>query len=452
MSNPNDADFVWKRYPRVSETLTDCVRTITTANRVVDRFDRRLMSETGTRLVDWIDHIVVPRGDRRVDSLIASGYQQHEEEGVRVLRHAGGLFPAVRIDEADATALYVKVDSVVDFAAAHDGVAQIDGSAGSPIRTAVVDRSGGVSFGAIERHGSRGFRITNASPQQVRSVLSHHEAFTLRQRRFDDFDAAFEKTEQIIRAANHDLGVDYACDLFFAAERRYWQSRNRAARIQKHRQDRLGLGWGNHDHHTYRSSRTCFARLISLLELMGFECRERFYGGAEAGWGAQVLEQPRAGIVIFADVDLSPREVAGDFAHDGLASRDELGTVGLWCALHGEAVFHAGMHHLECQFDFDAAREQLAAEGVETMTPFTDMEHLKQAFTRGETWPVCPERIDLALSQGRITHAQSERFREEGSIGSHLEILERREGYKGFNQTGISEIIRGTDPREVPAG
>ena len=29
----------------------------------------------------------------------------------------------------------------------------------------------------------------------------------------------------------------------------------------------------------------------------------------------------------------------------------------------------------------------------------------------------------------------------------HLEILERNDGYKGFNQTGISEIIRETDPR-----
>jgi hypothetical protein len=28
-----------------------------------------------------------------------------------------------------------------------------------------------------------------------------------------------------------------------------------------------------------------------------------------------------------------------------------------------------------------------------------------------------------------------------------LEILQRDEGYKGFNQTGISDIIHRTDPR-----
>jgi hypothetical protein len=187
--------------------------------------------------------------------------------------------------------------------------------------------------------------------------------------------------------------------------------------------------------------------LIAVLEQMGFECRERFYAGREAGWGAQVLEQPEARVVIFADVDLSPDEVTQDFAHEPLADRNELGTVGLWCELHGEAFLEAGMHHLECQFDFDAARAQLAAAGVESLSPFTDFEFLRQAFTRGETWPVDPQRVERLLAAGRITAEQGERFLREGVIGSHLEILERNDGYKGFNQTGINDIITRTDPR-----
>ena len=35
----------------------------------------------------------------------------------------------------------------------------------------------------------------------------------------------------------------------------------------------------------------------------------------------------------------------------------------------------------------------------------------------------------------------------EGTIGSHLENLERREGFKGFNQQAVSAIISATDPR-----
>jgi hypothetical protein len=253
----------------------------------------------------------------------------------------------------------------------------------------------------------------------------------------------------LFAAAANDLGTAWACDLFLDAERRYWQSRNRAGQLQFERQQRLGLGWANHDHHTYRSSRAAFRQLISTLEQMGFVCRERFYAGREAGWGAQVLEQPDCRVVIFADVDLSPDEVAGDFAHEPLAQCSELGTVGLWCELHGEAFLEAGMHHLECQFDFDAARAQLAAMGIETMAPFTDFPFLKQAFTKGEMWPVDPVRIERLQSAGRITAEQAERFGREGALGSHLEILERNDGYKGFNQTGISEIITRTDPRRT---
>src|SRR4029077_17650326 len=119
--------------------------------------------------------------------------------------------------------------------------------------------------------------------------------------------------EELIDRAVHALGVDWACDLFFAAEREYWQRRNRAGQFQKARQDRLGLGWANHDHHTYRSSRQHFPRLITMLEKLGFTLRERFYAGHEAGWGAQVLEQPVTGITIFADVDMSAEELQGDF-------------------------------------------------------------------------------------------------------------------------------------------
>ncbi len=35
----------------------------------------------------------------------------------------------------------------------------------------------------------------------------------------------------------------------------------------------------------------------------------------------------------------------------------------------------------------------------------------------------------------------------QGALGSHLENLQRREGYKGFNQKNVSIIIKKTDPR-----
>jgi hypothetical protein len=282
--------------------------------------------------------------------------------------------------------------------------------------------------------------------------LKHAGAFRTRKRVFENDAEGYDVAERLIDSAIADLGVDVACDLFFAAEREYWQRRNRAAQFQKARQDKLGLGWANHDHHTYRSSRRYFARQISIFEKLGFHCRERFYAGREAGWGAQVLEQPDAGIIIFADVDMSPEELLNDFSHEPLPERDRLGTVGLWCGLHGEAFLQAGMHHLECQFDFDALREQMESQGgVKVMKPFTNFPYLRQAFTEGERWPVSEQRINRLLAAKLITAQQAEQFRTQGAIGSHLENLERNEGFKGFNQTGVSEIIAATDPRKQVA-
>ena len=252
---------------------------------------------------------------------------------------------------------------------------------------------------------------------------------------------------QIFSSLESEVDRNYLCDAFFQTEREYWQGRNTAAQTQFERQSALGMGWANHDHHTYRCSREHFAPLIAFLELAGFECRERFYAGSDAGWGAQVLEQPECGIVIFADVDMSAEELAGDFAHDGLPPTRELGTVGLWCQLHGDSFLAAGMHHLECQFDFAASQQQLAAVGIETMAPFTDFPHLKQAFTVGERWQLPEERLVSLVDRGVISSDESARFSADGVLGSHLEILERNDGFKGFNQTGISEIILRTNPK-----
>ncbi len=322
---------------------------------------------------------------------------------------------------------------------------------GLPVRRLLVRRDSDLEIWVVERHGSWGWNAPDVLAASVADIDRLSESFQLRPRRFEQLEHGFQELNRIIAEAVGAVGTGRAADLFFAAERKYWQSRNRAAQLQKLRQDRLGLGWANHDHHTYRSSRQAFHLLTRSLEKLGMVCRERFYAGHEAGWGAQVLEHADTGIVVFADVDLAPDEVVNDFAHHVLSPQASLGTVGLWCELHGEAILEAGLHHLECQFDFDAARSQLASLGSDSMKPFTDFPFLRQCFTVGETWPVRQERIDRALEAGHITRDQAEHFRKHGAIGSHLEILERNDGYKGFNQTGISQIIKGTDPRLVHA-
>ena len=159
------------------------------------------------------------------------------------------------------------------------------------------------------------------------------------------------------------------------------------------------------------------------------------------------MESAATGIVVFADVDLSPGEIDIDFAKQKLPDLPALRTVGLWCALHGDSFLQAGMHHLEARFDFARLRDQLAVEGVATMKPFSDFAFLKQAFTEGERWRVRPERVATLLLAGLITPEQADGFLRDGALGSHLENLQRKGGFKGFNQKAVSAIIAATDPR-----
>lgn len=435
----------WEPQPTGANWLARTLDRFRSLNPDVAPFEKLLREETGTRLSDWVDHVCVTSEDGLSDA----GYQS-ETDGW--WSHPAALLPAVHVTSFER--LLLRVDSVSDFAAANSQRFRltIEGRPLDRRRIGVIDNRATARLGVIERHGtSAQGQIPDLSDTDRIELGLARERLRHRPRRFGTDDDAFEFTESLLRYEIESVGRDEACDLFFQGERVYWLSRNRAGRIQLMRQNALGMGLGNHDHHTYRSSRANFSRLIRLLEMLGFACRERFYAGAEAGWGAQVLEHPVCGIVIFADVDLGPDEVSDDFAHQPLPPQETPGTIGLWCALHGEALFEAGLHHLECQFDFDAARSQLAALGINCMAPFTDFPYLRQCFTEGERWAVPPGRIRQALQQGWITQDQADRFAAEGVLGSHLEILERNDGYRGFNQQGINEIIRKTDPRTLSA-
>ncbi len=470
--------FAWEPQPAAWAVVTGWVEDFCVRCPAAAALAMRMAEQTGTRFVDWVDYLVIPREDSRVQGLADVGYEAQpgpaglgpapeptwpwfstggasgfSDVPITIYRHAGGLFPPIIVGDALIFEVALKAACVADFAAVHRIENPIDGPPLGLFRRLIVASNADTRLVVVERHGYRGFSVPPFHAAEAVTRLEHFERFRIRRRDFDDDAAGLEHTAALIDKAL-GTGIDAAvvCDLFFAAEREYWMGRNRAAQVQYARQQRLGLGWANHDHHTYRSSRENLTGLIGLWERLGFVARERFYAGAEAGWGAQVMEHPVAGIVTFNDVDLSPDELMGDLAHEPLPPRAELGTIGLWCGLHGDSILRAGMHHLECQFDFEALRRQLEAEhAVKMMAPFTEFPYLRQAFTEGERWSVAEPRIGRLLEAGRITADQAAQFREHGAIGSHLENLERNDGFKGFNQTGVSQIIAATDPRRNQA-
>jgi hypothetical protein len=442
--------FTWSPQPEAAKLVHSLLDEFLRDCSFAASLSKRMLEDTGTRLIDWVDHFGLPADHPAISQLANVGYDQVDQQGSAVWGHRAGMLPRIREQSGNVRQLAIKVESVIDFLVAHRlSNIQIAGQPFSSVRTAVVASENRVEIMIVERHGSLAF---DADPDEIvplAAIAQHSEAFRLRRRECESDAAGFALASQLAESAIGELGRDRACELFFASEREYWLRRNRAGQIQKARQDQLGLGWANHDHHTYRSSRHCFSMLIAFLERLGFVCRERFYAGREAGWGAQVIEHAVTGVTIFADVDLSPEELSHDFSHEPLPPRNELGTVGLWSALHGEAFLQAGMHHLECQFDFSATRDQLQQVGIVTMPPFTDYPYLKQAFTKGEIWPVNPERVDHLRDANLITADQAQQFLTHGALGSHLEILQRNDGYKGFNQAGINQIIAATDPRKA---
>lgn len=467
--------FQWKEWPEAERLVHSFLTEFLLNNAFAKTFSEHLLNETSTNLIDWVDHVVVSGGTTAIHQLRSMGYAYEfvaAEPNSVVLFYPQADFPRIVVDEHEISeikvmAVAVKCGDLGFFREVFEKrfgpqvkLGFTEGSLwGSYCRTAVLDYF--PTFYIVQRRGFRGMVPVRLDREQEDAIRKTANLWCLKRFRYPSPDTSLEgvalylaekrRIREIIDYAEQlvkIVGTGVAAEIVMANERSYWQKRNAAGRFQKERQDKLGLGWANHDHHTFRSSRRHFRALIKFFETLGFKCRERFHAGSEAGWGAQILDHPESDVVIFADVDLAPEEVLNDFAHEPLKSRKKLGTIGLWCALHGESILQAGMHHLEIQCNFDRFRKDFETVGQKVMKPFSDLPMLRQAFTEGERWPVPDSTLQRLLKSKKITEEQFVSFKRDGAIGSHLEHLWRGGGYKGFNQKGINEIILAVDPRK----
>lgn len=446
-----NAAFQWKRHPKAEALVANYLANACEANPFISSLSEKLEKETSTRLFDWVDHVVVGYSPVVAQELEDLGFVAYgSNSGYRAYHHPGAQLPrvVVRDHSLPLVGVAVSVDSIADFLMVRGIAGVIEGSLFSGYRRCAVSTENRVILWAVERRGSLSMEPEHNDQQHLKKYLEAKEKWKARPRSMVNEDQAMERTLKIADELVGMVGRDVAAWIVLECEREYWQSRNMAGQIQKGRQDHLGMGWANHDHHTFRSTRRNFSHLVRLFETLGFTCRERFYAGEEAGWGAQIMENPNCRLVLFLDVDLSPEEIEIDFAHQTLSNLKNLGTIGLWCALHGDSILKAGMHHLEAQFMFDHLAADLKDHGVGMMEPFSSFSYLKQAFTHGERWHVDPDRLEALVDKKKITKAEAEKFLSHGALGSHLENLQRREGYKGFNQKNVSFIIKKTDPRK----
>lgn len=447
--------FDWPLAYDAEDLLRGYLKAFLSRNDFARELAARMRDESGTDFYEWVDYLTLEPA--HTAELREAGLVREDVEtpaGLEVFYHPSAMMPRVVVGPEGShggvpAKVAIKPESVVDFVARHDLSSEIQGTFGSRLRETQVSEGGGTRLCAVERLAYRGFKPDEARPEFAAAVHEVRELWRMRKRDFANDAEGVAHALSLQQRAIAKVGPDVACELFFAEERAFWELKNTAARVQKRRQDLLGLGWGNHDHHTFRCSRRFFSDLMWFLLKFGFRKRERYYAGSEAGWGAQISEHAVTGITVFADVDLMPDETELDFSSQVLPEAPRLRTVGLWCGLHGDSFLQAGMHHLEARFDFLLLGEQLAQSGIALMKTFSNFEFLKQAFTAGETWRVKPARVHRLLERGLITPNQAETFLKEGAVGSHLENLQRRGGFKGFNQKSVSAIIEATDPRAL---
>lgn len=443
----------WSCQPKAEQFIHKILAESCQKNHFLADLEKKLYEETSTRLFDWLDHVEVGHSEEVGRELEECGFiSELATPHYRVFSHPGAKLPLVVVKDQSHpfVGIALTVESIAEFLLCRGLSCWIEGSPYAPFRRACVSKEQGVFVSVVERRGVLSMEPVVMQAGELDKIFAAYEKWQTRPRNQQTEEEEDEGLRQAVILAEEiveSVGTGMGAWIVLDVERRFWQAKNRAGQIQKNRQDALGFGWANHDHHTFRISRKNFKMVVRLFEILGFHARERFYAGLEAGWGAQVMEHKEARLVLFLDVDLSPKEIEGDFAHGHLGELPALGTIGLWCALHGESILQAGMHHLEAQFDFAKLEKDLEQLGIKVMDPFTKLPYLRQAFTVGEVWKVDEKRIARLLARDLITPEQAARFKEKGAIGSHLENLERKEGFKGFNQKSVSDIIHRTDPR-----
>jgi hypothetical protein len=450
MTNDTEIQSIWPCRPEAEALLLQIYNDYCTANPQAASMAQRMLDVAGVLLHNLIDHWMLPEGYISEETLLQAAFERAATpDGDPYWHAAGTTLPPIRFApaaELSSPRMAIRVESISDFAEAWDfpETGRL-GDTDSGYEEARHRLQAG-ELALVVRIGYSGYRPGELSASDLRTLLQVRERLRARDRSGDTL-TAIARCYKLLGQTLEQIGQDRTTDEFFAAERDFYVSRCHAARVQLKLQNEIGIGWANQDHHTYRSSREGFRALMRIWSLLGFRHRERYYAGAEAGWGAQIVEHAASRVVIFSDVDIAPDELDINFAEELLPPRQELSTIGLWCGLHGDSIAAAGMHHLECEYDFNAATNALQREGVGMMKPFTNLNVLKQAFTNAEVWHPEPARVQALRSQGSITEEQAELFLQKGAPGSHLEILQRRQGFKGFNKTGVSEIIRATDAR-----
>src|SRR5438876_11301283 len=123
---------------------------------------KRMRDETGTLILDWTDHLLLPASDEA--ALRETGYVDDplgdNVDGHKALWHPEAMLPRVLIAASNARfplALAVRPDFAAEFAIVHSINNKIEGEPLSRFRKLLVREENGTHLYAIERRGYLGY-------------------------------------------------------------------------------------------------------------------------------------------------------------------------------------------------------------------------------------------------------------------------------------------------------
>ena len=179
MTDRATASFEWKPQPQAAAMVAALLEEAASRCAFLTDFSTALAKQTGTRLIDWVDHFHLASDRALCDRLTDVGFSAEPAGPLQIWRHDGGMFPAIVLSGAlAARRVAIEVESVADFLVAQnlgDDV-PIDGDPLASMRMAKVAEGASSEVWAIERHGETGFDPTAIGDRQAAAVVRHGEA------------------------------------------------------------------------------------------------------------------------------------------------------------------------------------------------------------------------------------------------------------------------------------
>ncbi|MBX3361046.1 MAG: hypothetical protein KF912_03060 [Phycisphaeraceae bacterium] len=408
----------WQPHPNAAHHIQQLLHRVLDAVPLASQVAARLTSALGVRLADLTDHMVVPQSDAARNELFTLGFCHRPQPGApNAYTHDAALLPTVILSPGSQTRLAIRVDSIADFLAAwHIGPDHtISGAPGSPFRIAQIAESGHSEFAAVERHGYRGLVPPPVDPAKILCARIHAESFQRRPRTAPTETDQLTTLAALIETTISDIGQDWACDIFFSAERDYWRRRCSDATAEHAAREEVGIGWSDRDSHAYFCSERTFTPLVAILERLGLHRREWISAPNDGGSGVLVMEQPVADIVALIHTDSD--------SDSPLASTQTSGPIASWCAAHGESPLSGGMQRLACRSSLHGPSPDSGFPAHRADRLLADLPFFKSA--------LAPPRVPDPARCGSSAPTSNQ-----------LERVERNDGYRGFNREAIGAIVR----------